>query len=228
MIFKFGLFFFAFAAVCASASDALEKKLELLNVPDDKVTPLIERDKLYVVNTRYSSLDKRHEVSLMGANNFNSDSHILSRQASLAYRFHWNQKWSAGLRYSSYFNELSDPGKTLFKEREILPDNDYAKSSKDAFVSYNTMYGKLRFSKDTLVYFDQYVSLGYGKVELASTEENVYLADLGFAFWIGRNMSARLGLRNEFYIQNRLTGDQSVHNAMGYVSFGYMFGGKSL
>lgn len=222
------LLFLVFLAGSAQAAEGLEKKLELLKVPDNKVSSLVEKDKLHVVNTRYSSLEKRHEVSVLGANNFNGDSHIVSRQAGLAYRFHWNQKWSAGLRLTNYYNELSGAGKDLFDEEKILPDHDYAKSSKDVFISYNTIYGKLRFSQDTIVYFDQYVSLGYGKVDLASTEENLYLADLGFAFWLGKNMSARIGLKNEFYVQNKMKGDRNIHNAMGYVSFGYLFGGKSL
>ena len=217
-----------FMAMSASGSGELEKKLELLSVPDDKVTPLVENDSLHVVNTRYSSLNKRHEVSFLGANNFNADSHIYTRQAGLAYRFHFNQKWSAGLRRSEYFNEMTDAGKRLFDEQRILPDVDYAKSSQEIFASYNTIYGKLRFSKNSVVYFDQYVSLGYGTVDLASTEENLYSLDLGFAFWMGKNMSARLGIKNEFYVQNERLGDRDVRNAMGYVSLGYLFGGRSL
>jgi outer membrane beta-barrel protein len=206
------------------AEDELGKKLEKLNIPDDKVSPVVSKDKLYVVNTRYSSLNKRHEVDIFGANNFTSDSHLLTRQAGMSYRFHINDKWGVGLRYTNYFNELSDAGKALFDNKSLLPDSDFAYKSTDLFVNYNTMYGKLRLSKESVIYFDQYISLGYGTVDLESGEQNMIIADLGFSFWLGQNYSIRAGLKNEFYEQRQKTENRNIHNAMGYISFGYLFG----
>ena len=45
-----------FIALSASASQKLKEKIEALSIPQDKVTPILSEDKLYVVNTRYSSL----------------------------------------------------------------------------------------------------------------------------------------------------------------------------
>ena len=49
-----------------ASTENLEGKLNSLNVPSDKVTPLVSTEKLYIVNQRYSSLDKRFEVSFSG------------------------------------------------------------------------------------------------------------------------------------------------------------------
>ena len=205
------------------ASD-LESKLESLSVPSDKVTPLISEDKLYSVNSRYSSLNKRFELTMFGANNFNADSHINTTQRGTTARFHWNDRWSLGYRYTDYFNELSSAGKKVFREAAYLPDTDYALKSSEGFVNFNTIYGKLRFTKDTIVYFDQYISLGYGTIGLAGGETKMYSVDLGFAFWMGRYMSARFGVKSESYTQKKLKGQENVHNAMGYLELGYLFG----
>jgi outer membrane beta-barrel protein len=225
MMRKIILAFSVFASTQLIAQDSeLERKLDALNIPDDKVTTLLSEDKFYIVNTRYSSLINRHEVTLQGGNNFTADSHLSSQQASLAYRYHLNSSWSAGLRYTRYSTKLSDAGNRLFTDKKILPDTDFAKNSQELFVNFNTIYGKLRWTQDTVVYFDQYISLGGGKIELASGKTNLAFADLGFSFWIGNHMSARLGVKNEFYKQTQLSGPRSIHNAVGYLEFGYMFG----
>lgn len=211
-------------SVSAAPKSDLSKKLESLNIPSDKVTPLVSEEKLYVVNKRYSSLTNRHELSFAGGNNFNADDHLSSTMVAAAYRYHVNSDWSVGARYSEYQNELSGSGKKLYDDRKLLPDSDYALKGSEVFVNYNTIYGKLRLTSDTIVYFDQYISLGYGTIALANGETQNYIADLGFSFWIGKHMSARVGAKNEFYQQQKMNGDSNVHAVQGYLEFGYLFG----
>ncbi len=215
---------YSFGSTESSEKGTLDKKLDDLRIPTDKVTPTLSKDKLYIVNTRYSSLRNRHELTLGGANNFTADSHLEMQQATLSYRYHLNEDWSFGLRHVEYYNDLSDAGEKLFNDSKIVPDTDYALSSQEIFASYNTIYGKLRFNKDTVVYFDQYIALGYGEVKLESGEVGMGILDLGFAFWIGTNFSSRVGLKNEFYKQDQLSGSRNIHNAMGYLEIGYLFG----
>lgn len=208
----------------AKEERALDKKLDDLLIPDDKVTPVLSQDKFYVVNTRYSSLINRHEFTLQGAHNFTADSHLDVKQAALSYRYHLNSKWSFGLRYNRYTNELTSAGQKLLDDKQIVPDQDFAYNSQEIFATYNTIYGKLRWSADTVVYFDQYISLGAGQIELASGKTNHGMLDLGLAFWLGQNASMRFGLKNEFYNQQQLSGERFMHNAMGYLEIGYLFG----
>lgn len=208
----------------AKTERALDKKLDDLLIPDDKVTPVLSQDKFYVVNTRYSSLINRHEFTLQGAHNFTADSHLDVKQAALSYRYHLNSKWSFGLRYNRYTNELTSAGQKLLDDKQIVPDQDFAYNSQEIFATYNTIYGKLRWSADTVVYFDQYISLGAGQIELASGKTNHGMLDLGLAFWLGKNASMRVGLKNEFYNQQQLSGERFMHNAMGYLEIGYLFG----
>ncbi len=202
----------------------LENKLDALNIPDDKVTPLLGQDQLYIVNTRYSSLINRHELTLQGGHNFTADSHLDSKDIALSYRYHLNSDWSFGVRYTEYQNKLTDAGNRLFDDQKLLPDTDYAKTATEIFANYNTIYGKLRWSKETVVYFDQYVSLGVGQMDLASGKTNHGLLDVGLSFWIGKHMSTRVGLKNEFYNQNQLSGKVFKSNSFGYLEIGYLFG----
>ena len=89
------------------------------------------------------------------------------------------------------------------------------------------MYGKLRITSDTVVYFDHYLALGMGNIQLASGETNSYIFDTGFVFWRDKFMSFRTGLKNEFYTQKTRNGNRDVQNMMGYLEFGLLFGGKS-
>lgn len=210
---------FAFAE-----ESGLEKKLESLNIPSDRVTPLVSQEDLYAVNARYSSLRRRFEMTMFGAHDFAADSHMDTKQSGLTARYHINAKWSLGARYTEYFNKLTVAGEALFEREQILPDSDFAIKSTDAFITYNTVYGKVRLSQETIVYFDQYISLGYGNIALSEGEAQMYTVDLGLAFWVGKNFSSRVGVKNEFFTQQRLNGDDNVHNAMGYVEIGYLFG----
>ena len=219
-----GLTLLSSTVALAQSSSELEKKLESLSIPDDKVTTVLSEDKLYVLNNRYSSLINRHELTIAGANNFTADSHLVTEQAALSYRYHINSKWSLGARYTRYTNKLSSSGQILFNNKSILPDTDFALNGQELFVNYNTIYGKLRWSENSVVYFDQYISLGGGKVKLSSGDKNLALADIGLSFWLGNHGSARIGLKNEFYQQNQLSGSRNIHNGIGYIEFGYLFG----
>ena len=207
-----------------SEESELEEKLRELHIPDDEVSPTLSEDQLHVVNTRYSSLINRHEISLQGTHNFTSESHLRVRQAALSYRYHLNDRWSFGLRYVRHSNKLSEDGRFLLDDQKIVPDTDYALNAREIFASYNTIYGKMRLSQRRVLYFDQYISLGAGQTKLASDQTPHAFLDLGFAFWLSRWGSLRVGMKNEIYEQVKRSGEEFRYNAMGYLEFGYLFG----
>ncbi len=202
----------------------LEEKLRQLHIPDDEISPTLSEEQLQIVNTRYSSLINRHEVTLRGAHNFTSEGHLRVRQAALSYRYHLNDRWSFGLRYVRHSNKLSKDGDFLLSQQKIVPDTDYALNAQELFASYNTIYGKLRWSERRVVYFDQYISLGGGQIELASDRTQHAFVDLGFVFWPSRWGSLRVGIKNEMYEQIKRSGENFRYNAVGYLEFGYLFG----
>lgn len=205
---------------------ALEQELNALAVPQDQALVNTSKDKLYTIQSRFANLNKRHEIGFVGGKNLNQDGHLDSNQFGALYRFHINDKWALGANYFKVNNELSPAGKKLVNDKGILPDRDFVKSQMDAIVEYNLFYGKMRFDMDRVVYFDQYWGVGAGQVELGNSNTTAMVLDAGFAFWLGKWGSARLGLKNDFYTEQNLNGSTSVHNMVGYFAFGMMLGGE--
>jgi outer membrane beta-barrel protein len=122
-------------------------------------------------------------------------------------------------------NELSAAGKKLVNQQNVIPDRDYIKSQTDLVGEYNLFYGKMRLDLDQVVYFDQFWNLGVGQIELGRGTATAMIIDAGFAIWMGKMMSARIGLKNDFYKEQNLKGDTNVHNMIGYLSLGVLLGG---
>ena len=203
---------------------ALEEKLEALNMPGNRPPQAVNTDKLYSFQTRYSPLGNRHELALDLGKNLTINGLLRSHQVGGTYRYHFSDKWAVLLTGSKVFNELSPSGELLLSRDDILPDKDYMRYQAGAAVEYNLFYGKFRLSMDQVFYFDQYWSLGAGAVGLRSGTTNVVNLDGGLAFWLGKRGSVRLGLKNDFYQEQTLSGKDFNHNLVAYFSVGYFFG----
>jgi outer membrane beta-barrel protein len=219
--------FFALALLSLSAIAApskLESELEALAVPVDKALVSTTKDKLYSIQERLSPLSNRHEFGLIGGRNLNQDGSIVSTQLGGLYRYHINGKWALGLNHFRMNNELSATGKKLVSEQNVVPDRDFIVSQTDLVGEYNLFYGKMRFDLDQVVYFDQFWNVGVGQVELGNSNATALVIDAGFAFWMGKMMSARIGLKNDFFKEQNLNGETNVHNMVGYLSLGILLG----
>ncbi len=216
----------SFNSVAATSSSPLEAELNALAVPVDKAMVSTVNDKLYSIQARLSPLNNRHELGFIGGKNLNQDGSIDSTQWGGLYRYHINGKWGIGLNHFRMNNELSTAGKKLVNEQNVVPDRDYIKSQTDLVGEYNLFYGKMRLDLDQVVYFDQFWNFGVGQVELGRGNATAMVIDAGFAFWMGKMMSARIGLKNDFYKEENLKGDNNVHNMVGYLSLGVLLGGS--
>ena len=213
----------ALVSFSAIAQDRpLEAELDSLAMPTDKAMTSTATDKLVSIQSRYSPLRNRHEIDFSGGKNLNQDGHLSSNQWGGLYRYHITDRWAVGANYFKVNNELSSAGKKLVNDKGILPDRDYVKSQFDVMAEYNLFYGKMRFDMERVVYFDQYIGLGYGQVELGNSTTNATVLDIGVAFWVGSRGAVRLGLKNDFYTEKNLNGKTSVHNAVGYLALGVL------
>jgi len=208
-----------------TTSSSLDAELDALAVPMDKAMISTANDKLYSIQPRLYPLKHRHELGFIGGKNLNQDGHLDSTQWGGLYRYHINDKWGIGLNHFRMNNELSAAGKKLVNDKGVLPDRDYVVSQTDLVAEYNLFYGKMRFDLDQVVYFDQFWNIGAGQVELGNGNATALVVDAGFAFWIGKMMSARMGLKNDFYKEENLNGSTNVHNMVGYLSLGVLLGG---
>lgn len=183
-------------------------------------------EKLYSVQTRYSPLRFTSEINVGGGRNMSGDSFLVTQELTAAYRFHFTDRWSLALGGSYVFNELNGTGQRLFTEERRLPDLTYAKSRADLAVGFNTFYGKFRLSMDNVFYFDQYIQLGGGIVNMPNAAVKALTADAGFAFWIGKRGTFRVGLKDWYYQEKRMMSQGSNHNLIAHLDLGILLGGE--
>jgi hypothetical protein len=92
-------------------------------------------------------------------------------------------------------------------------------------LGYNTFYGKIRFAADSVTYFDQYVAIGPGIVGFSNGTSPAAVIDVGFAFWLGRSGSVRLGVQSEIFNEKRVKSSVLRNDAVAHLDIGMMLGG---
>ena len=220
-------------APAASATDAaaapqtptLDSQLESLKIPENKAPTLITDEKLYSVQNRYANLKFRSEVTVGGAHNFTGSAFLRSSQIDLAYHFHVSNRWDVALSGSYGFSQLTRAADNLYKSKDILPDSTYVKNRVDLLVGYNFFYGKMRFSMERVSYFDVYLAAGPGRVTTQFGTATAAVADAGMAFWLGQRWSARVGVKNSFFKEQRVLNASNVYHMLGHLDVGVLFGG---
>ena len=208
--------------VTFAVTQNLEDQVKALDLTN-QAPKLVTREKLYSVQDRYLELKHKSEVTVGVAQNFTPDSFVQTQQLELAYRYHLSNRWALGLAYASVSNQLSDAGNRLLNVDGALPDIAYAQSRTDLTAEYNLFYGKFRLSMNQVLYFDNYVALGAGSMNLNTGSETAAVGDIGMAFWIGKWGSARIGVKDYYYDEPHISGTQASHNVHGHVDVGYLF-----
>lgn len=206
----------------STSNKGLQDQIKNLDVSEDDTPALKSSERLYSYQTRAVKLDKTFELKLIGGQIFSGNDFLLSRQYGAGAQFHFNEKWSLGLGYQVVNNKFTTPADKLLEVAGYIPDVDFAKSRMEAFIDYNIFYGKLRFTKDTIFYFDNYIGLGAAQNNLNSGNSTGPMAHLGFVFWLNK-ISARLAMVDYYYKEQALLSSGSAHNILGQFEIGYVF-----
>jgi outer membrane beta-barrel protein len=214
------------ATAAAFGGTDIEQQLQDLNLPTNQAPVGRSSEKIYSVQSRYVSVDRKSEVLVAGGKNFSADSFITSYEIDAAYRFHLNDRWHLTLGGGYVFNSLSSAGQKLNEMRRLVPDVAYVKYRGNLLAGYNLFYGKFRVSMDQVFYFDQYIAVGPGLVNMNTVTSPAAVADVGFVFWFGRSFNAQIGIRDYYYRQQRVISSSNVHDLMGHIDVGYLFGGS--
>jgi outer membrane beta-barrel protein len=122
-------------------------------------------------------------------------------------------------------NELTTGANVLLSQFGYLPDVAITRYRADLIVGYHLFYGKFRLSMNNVLYFDHYIGVGPGYVSLALGDRYAIVGETGFAFWLGKNFSIRLGMKDYFFSEPRQKKEGFEHNILGSLDFGYVFGG---
>ena len=217
----------ALGNVNANTNEGVERELESLQLPESTAGSFVAEEKLYSVQSRHASLNKRFELSLAGLEQFTDTGFIASREVALGVRYYFNSRWSLGGSYSYAFNELTEATDNFFALEGVLPKVAYTKSRVDATARYLLFYGKFRLSMDRVLYFDHYISLGPSLNVLDTGSYAGVAAETGIMFWLGQNWNVLFGVKNYSFFKDRLGGDDQefVNQAKIYLSAGFLFGG---
>jgi outer membrane beta-barrel protein len=207
----------------AEETPSLEEQLRALELPSNQAPAGLTKERLYVIQERYLPLRLKLELSVGAALNVSGNSFLNTQQVEGGLRFHLNDRWSLGLTYAMVSNKFTAAADRLLDTEGIIPDLAYAKSRSDATIGYNVFYGKLRLSADQVFYFDQYVALGAGIMQLSRGNSTAAVADAGFAFWLGKWGSARIGVKDYYYNEPKRSGNEMTHNLHPHLDIGYLF-----
>lgn len=209
----------------APSAPSLEDQLSTLSLPPNEAPLPMSSEKLYSVQTRFVDPTLRLEISANGGNRFSGDSFLRSQEVGGAVRFYITDRFYLQGAYSKVFNQLTATGDRFLAEENRLPDSAYASARADGQLGYNLFYGKFRLTMNSTMYFDHYVSLGGGQVQMATGWTPSFVGETGLALWATRNLTFRLGIKDYFYKETRLLSSSYEHNITGVLSIGWIFGG---
>jgi len=205
----------------AVASGELENDLKSLDV-QETVPSAVSKEKLYSIQSRNAPLKNHFEILASLGQNFTGDGFLARNQIGGEIQYHITDDWALGVGYNKVYNDFKGSADRLLQEQGVLPDVDYAKARIEGRVQYNLFYGKFRFTKDSVMYFDQYIAAGYAQNQLASGNANGPLGDAGFAFWISNWGSVHLGVKDYYYTEKAALTSGAHHNIHGYLQVGYL------
>ncbi|MEK6556100.1 MAG: outer membrane beta-barrel domain-containing protein [Bdellovibrionota bacterium] len=224
----------------AAANDSLLKDFDSLSGNDvlmDRGNVLSPEIKTQIVQNRIVKRIKRFEFNPQYSNVFGGNPYVNTNMLGLATQFHFNYRWSLGLRYDYAFNELNNEGKTMAKQRipvrdstgtivgfePTIPAVDFIKQSYMATVNWYPIYGKFSLYDMGVVHFDAYALAGGGQVELASGNSDALTAGAGMAFWFSQHLTSRIEVRWMGYEAQPYVGkNEDVDLTMGTLSLGYL------
>lgn len=188
----------------------------------EKAQALNPETKIEIVQGRIVDRNFRHELFPEYGNVLGGDAYLNSQYLGVNYNFHINPRWSVGLKFNNYMNELGSEGKNLIKQFGYIPEMDWPKQSYMGVFNYYPMYGKFSFFGKGIVHFDFYLLAGYGNIELKSGGSPALTAGGGIGFWFSQHLTSRLEVRYLNYTSQRFTGSADMKLTVANFSVGYL------
>lgn len=193
----------------------------------DKAKALHPEMEVTVVQKRVVERRNRFELAPELATYMGGDSYTDTYGYGLNGHFHITPRWSVGLKYTYFTNELNKEGKNLINDVDangqgIIPDIDFPKSNVIAMLNFYPIYGKMNMFGLGITHFDVYGSLGAGTMELRSGNSTVYNAGGGVGFWWSQHFTTRVELRYQRYEAQRYTGAVNIENTIVGLQMGYL------
>lgn len=203
--------------------------------------PILERAKaissekiVSIVQNRTVPRINRFEFAPEFSGTFGGDSYNRTRGLGANIHYHFNPRWSVGLKYEYAFNSLTPEGKAMvdqaiadYESNPVTPNTpypflDYPKSQALALVNWYPFYGKLNLMDKGVAHFDIYGIAGAGQVQLFSGSATTYTGGMGIGFWLSQHLSSRMEMRYQTYDTKVFDKKQKMDLAVGSVQVGWM------
>lgn len=205
-----------------NAAEPLVDELKSLDFSEGQAPQAIQNENYYSVQERMYPLTKKIEFSVSGAQEVGGGGFLNTNQVSGGLMYHFNDKWSVGVSYSQVYNDFTDAAEQVTK-KDVYPDITYTKNRTEYSAYYNLFYGKFRFSRDQVYYFDQYIGLGYTQSEMRLEKTTGFVADIGMAFWVPPYGGLKIGLKDYNQKEKTLTASSQQDHMNVYMGYSYLF-----
>jgi len=200
----------------------------------DRAKALEPEKNVSVVQARV--VDRRHrvEISPEFAGTFGGDAYSRTKTIGLNLNYHFNPRFSVGLKYNYAFNSLTTEGDSMVNKAYAdyladpenpatpYPEIDYMKDEALALLNWYPFYGKLKLTERSVVHFDVYALGGGGQARLLSGPTTTYTAGGGIGFWLSQHVTARLEMRWQNYTAKYLSGEKDLDLTVGSVQMGWL------
>lgn len=132
---------------------------------EDKVSAEAERFKdteIRVIRPRYFNKAKRFELGA-AMNAIMNESFIYTYMATGIVAFHFNEDWSIEAQLAYGFNLDREDKRVLFDEFDIKTQIFRTQYQAEVAIQYTPIYGKWQLPSGRLIYFDTYLTAGFGQ-----------------------------------------------------------------
>lgn len=213
----------------AVPAEELQSELNDLSRGGFSEAPL---EKLYVVQDRHVDLTKSWMLLAGVGTNVNPNIYLDTNETNLTVRYNFNNTFFAQVDGAKMSSELTHSGERIYRNDGIYPDTSFVKSRYGAAAGLNLMYGKVRVTKEFVFYFDQFFTIGLGSIEqsngLKTTKSPTITADAGLSFGLGKMASFIVGIRDNYFKEERRNSSDKIHQMVAYSGIGVTLGGKAL
>ena len=190
------------------------------------------QNKSRIVQNRLVDRHNRLEVGLNYGAVGGGDPYLQTQNVGASADFHFNPRFSLGVRYYDYGNSLTEEGRRVFNDARsayevggrsyMIPDIDYPLRSAMAVAQWYPVYGKTNLLDWGIAQFDMYLLGGGGQIELSSGWTSMMTGGAGVGFWINQHFTTRAEVRYQTYKDQIITGPRSIGAVVGTVGIGLL------
>ncbi len=185
-----------------------------------------------VVQNRIVDRRNRLELGISYGVVAGGDNYLRTQNLGAAADFHFNPRFSLGVRYYDFGNDLTPQGKRVFEEATAahnaggvnysIPLIDAPQNSVLGVANWYPVYGKTNLMNWGIAQFDMYLLAGAGQITLASGPTSLYTGGAGVGFWVSQHFSIRSEIRYQNYHDKAYLESRSLNTVTGQIGLGLL------